>query len=71
MIEFINKLCTRILELFVVIPMFFTCLVLTILAFLLYPFKSIRYWFGEQLDRIAYCWHIYITDDREINENDL
>ena len=61
MIDIIKTFCEMIIDTTVITLLGIVCILLFVCAFLFFPFKSIKAWFGTQIYKIADTMEYYLT----------
>lgn len=61
--EIISTLFENLIDTIVITYLLVACLILMILAFILYPFKNIRYFIGYQLLRLVDTMDFFLDKD--------
>ena len=63
--ELLKALFENIIDTFVISCLVVICLTLAVIAFVLYPVKSIRFFIGNQMKRIADTMDYFLTNTKE------
>lgn len=64
--ELLKSLFENIIDTFVISCLVVICLALAVIAFVLYPVKSIRFFIGNQMQRIANAMDYFLNNTEEI-----